>query len=132
MAYGDASLSNVFGNSYLAYRFDYSTASPGAELVARFQSEDLFDFDFGNVTLQAATLTGDPAPLPVRLENPVWIDGALVFSFQSAADQAYTVLSSDLPAGGAWQTNLQLTGNGGPTAVTNASGLQRFYRVRSD
>jgi len=55
-AYTDTTLSNFFGNSYAVYTVTYAAASSGQALTVRYRSLKLFDQDFGNVTLQAATL----------------------------------------------------------------------------
>src|ERR1044071_9326382 len=72
-AYADASLQSVFGNDYAVYSFQYSAAVPAAALVVEYTAGILFDDVFGNVTLQAATLSG-PAT-PVNLPPSVSIDG---------------------------------------------------------
>src|SRR5207249_6494617 len=69
--YTDMSLSNFFGNSYAVYTLDYAAASAGQSLTVVIRSSKLFDFDYGNVTIQAATLEGGPPePLPVVLADP--------------------------------------------------------------
>src|SRR5712692_1227285 len=55
-AYTDTSLNNVFKNSYAVYTLDYAAASAGQNLIVQYRSLTLYDQDFGNVTLQAATL----------------------------------------------------------------------------
>ncbi len=55
-AYTDTTLSNVYGNSYAVFTLDYSAASAGQSLIIQYRSMALYDFDFGNVTFQAATL----------------------------------------------------------------------------
>jgi hypothetical protein len=57
-AYTDASLNNVFANSYAVYTLDYAAASAGQNLIVQYRPLTLYDQDFGNVTLQAATLVG--------------------------------------------------------------------------
>ncbi|HXJ55162.1 MAG TPA: Ig-like domain-containing protein [Verrucomicrobiae bacterium] len=56
VAYTDTTLSNYFSSSYGVYTLTYAAASPGQTLHIRYRSSRLFDQDFGNVTLQAATL----------------------------------------------------------------------------
>jgi hypothetical protein len=72
-AYTDVTLSNFFGNAYGVYTLTYAAASPGQTLHVRYRSLKLFDQDFGNVTLQAATLVlnsgGNTAPT-VTIANP--------------------------------------------------------------
>jgi hypothetical protein len=72
-AYTDVTLSNFFGNAYGVYTLTYAAASAGQTLHVRYRSLKLFDQDFGNVTLQAATLVlnsgGNTAPT-VTIANP--------------------------------------------------------------
>jgi hypothetical protein len=58
-AYTDTSLDNVFGDSYAVYTLDYRGASAGQNLIIQYRSKELHDFDYGNVTLQSATLSGE-------------------------------------------------------------------------
>jgi hypothetical protein len=60
----DTSLSNFFNNSYSVYTLDYTAASDGQSLIIRYRALNLFDQEFGNVTFQAATLTGTSAAFP--------------------------------------------------------------------
>jgi len=55
-AYTDTSVSNVYDSSYAVFTLDYAAASAGQDLIVQYRSMALYDFDFGNVTLQAATL----------------------------------------------------------------------------
>ncbi|HXI53104.1 MAG TPA: Ig-like domain-containing protein, partial [Candidatus Saccharimonadales bacterium] len=72
-AYTDTTLSNFFGNAYGSYTLTYAAASPGQTLHIRYRSLNVFDLDFGNVTLQAATLVvnsgGNVLP-SVTITNP--------------------------------------------------------------
>ncbi len=72
-AFTDTSLSNYYGSSYGVYTITYSAASAGQSLKVRYRSLKLFDQDYGNVTLQAATLvvnsTGNTPPL-VQITSP--------------------------------------------------------------
>jgi Bacterial Ig domain len=56
-AYTDTTLSNYYGNAYAVYTITYTSTTPGQSLIVRYRPLTLFDLDFGNVTLQAATLT---------------------------------------------------------------------------
>jgi len=73
-AYADTSLSNIFGNAYAVYTLDYSSASAGQTLIVEYTAKAVFDADFGNVTLQAATLAGGSvvtnSPPAVAITNP--------------------------------------------------------------
>src|SRR5207249_2605856 len=64
--YADGSVNNVYSNSYQVYTIDYTAASPSQQLIVVYRAQNLFDPVSGNVTLQAATLSGGPSePLPV-------------------------------------------------------------------
>jgi hypothetical protein len=74
-AYTDTSLSNVFGNRYVVYTIDYAAASSGQRLIVRQTLGNIYDFKYGNVTLQAATLQiaappASNAPPVVTITNP--------------------------------------------------------------
>ncbi|PYJ02690.1 MAG: hypothetical protein DME25_15515, partial [Verrucomicrobia bacterium] len=56
-SYAAATLSNAVGNAYAVYTLTYAAASSGQTLTIRYRSKNVFDRDFGNVTLQAATLS---------------------------------------------------------------------------
>ena len=136
-AYTDTSLSNFFGNAYAAYTLNYAAASAGQALKVRFTAKEIYDSDFGNVTLQAATLVGggatNNAPAPVTLLNPRWVDGSFVFSFQSQMGAAYSVhYATSLPSS-TWPVMTNLTGNGSTLNVTNKNptSSMRAYRVES-
>ena len=73
-AYSDTSLSSVFGSLYAVYTLNYTAASAGQTLAIKYSAKTLFDADYGNVTLQAATLAGASvstnAPPTVSITNP--------------------------------------------------------------
>jgi hypothetical protein len=58
-AYFDSSLENTLGDTYGVYTLDYQATSIGQNLVIQYRSKELYDFDWGNVTLQSTTLTGE-------------------------------------------------------------------------
>jgi len=72
-SYAAATLSNAVGNAYAVYTLTYAAASSGQTLTIRYRSKNVFDRDFGNVTLQAATLSvnsdGNIVPY-VAITNP--------------------------------------------------------------
>jgi hypothetical protein len=92
-AYTDTSLENVFADSYAVYILDYRAASAGENLIIQYRSKELYDFDYGNVTLQSATLSGqaDSNLIPqVRITHPtnnaVFIVGTNVHVEAQASD----------------------------------------------
>jgi len=132
-AYTDTTLSNVFGNSYVVYTLTYSAASPNQRLIVRYTVQNLFDFDYGNVTLAAATLQGPAPAAPVVLFNAARDANHFRFSFASAANTSHAVQFTPSLAPLDWQTFTNLTGTGGTLSVTDWVGAagQRFYRVLS-
>jgi len=134
-AYHDHSLSNFFGNDYRVFTLTYAAAAEGRSLTVRYTPDRLFDADFGNVTLQAATLSGGGGVtlLPVQIINPVVSGTALSFSFQSVAGRTYDAQWLTTLGGAGWQTFATVPGTGGMVAITNSntSGTQRFYRVET-
>ncbi|HEU0009822.1 MAG TPA: Ig-like domain-containing protein [Verrucomicrobiae bacterium] len=131
-AYTDTSVSNVFDDAYAVYTLDYAAASAGESLIVQYRADTLFDGDFGNVTLQAATLTGPPAALPVTIVNPTWAGGSFTFSFPTEAGKSYYALrATSLVSLIDWQPFTNVAGNGSMATVTDAnlSATRRFYRV---
>jgi hypothetical protein len=135
-AYAHSGLSNFYGNDYGVYTLTYAAASAGQALRVRYRASELFDLDYGNVTLQSASLGGQPVnsgPTAVDLSNPRWIGGDFVFSFSSVAGATYSAqYAPSLPANN-WQNLVNLTGSGSVMNVTNKSpsAITRFYRVES-
>lgn len=134
-AFHDHSLSNWFGSDYRVFTLQFAAASAGRTLYVRHVAEKLFDGDYGNVTLQAATLNGGgpPPPLPVTLLSPVLVDGELRFSFQSQSGRSYLGQWRADPGLGPWETFATVPGTGGLLTLTNRnlSGAPRFYRVET-
>jgi hypothetical protein len=125
--------SDIFGNSYYVYTLNYSSVSNGQRLIVRYRAQNVFDFDFGNVTFQAATLQGAAGPLPVTLRNLLHGPASFVFSFSSQSGQSYAAQFTLSLTPIDWQTFTNLTGTGGTIFITNAldSSARRFYRVLS-
>lgn len=132
-AYTDTSVSNVFDDAYAVYTLDYAAANAGESLIVQYRADTLFDGDFGNVTLQAATLTGPPAALPVEISNPAMAGGGFSFSFPTEAGTGYSAQrATSLVSPIDWQTFTNVAGNGSMATVmdANLSATRRFYRVR--
>jgi hypothetical protein len=127
-AFTDTSISNVFGNSYCVYTLNYAAATEGQQLVVHYTVLNLFDFDYGNVTLAAATLAGPP---PLRLINAMHLGDDYTFAFQTEAGVSYAAQFTPSLSPLAWQTFDMLSGTGGLVWVTNRlnSGSERYYRV---
>ena len=63
-AYTDTTLrgATVYDNAYANYTLGYSAASSGQVLIVEFTARTRFDADYGNVSLEAATLSGASLP----------------------------------------------------------------------
>jgi hypothetical protein len=133
-AFTDLTLSNVFGNSYVVYTLNYAAASPNRRLKVRYTVQNLFDSEFGNITLQAATLQGPLPPAPLQLLNYARDGSGLSFSFPSTAGKTYTAQFTPSLSPINWQPFGTLPGNGSTLSVTDQVGTaqQRFYRVLSE
>jgi hypothetical protein len=133
-AYHNHSLSNFYASSYGMFTLDYAAASANRTLIVRYIAEKLFDHDFGNVTLQAATLQGGSASLmPVEIINPVLSNGSLRFSFLSVMGRMYEGQWRNALDTSSWQTFTTVAGTGNMLTITNQNtmGGQRFYRVET-
>ncbi len=137
-AYTDTSLSNFFDNAYAAYTLNYAAASSGQILHVRYTAREIYDFDYGNVTLQSATLVGpavtNASPSPVTLADPRWVSGSFAFSFVSQLGVTYSIQYAPTLPSATWQALTTVTGNGSTLNVTNRnpSSAARFYRVQSN
>jgi hypothetical protein len=128
----DSSLSNEFDNAYAVYNLAYASASPGQTLKVIYQSKTLYDFDFGNVTLQAATLEGGPVvPHGFAITNAVMLGRNFALSFNTRTGINYTVQFSDNLSGTNWSDLQTVPGDGALMSVTNLNvpTTQRYYRV---
>ena len=125
-----ATVSNVYGSSYVVYTISYTAASPGQQLMVNYRSLSLFDQTYGNVTLQAATLQSN-APKPVEILNPQRLGNAFICSFLAQTNYTYTVQYSYSLAPASWQTLTSFPGDGTTMNVTNqnANAVTCFYRV---
>jgi hypothetical protein len=133
--YIDNSVSNLYDNSYAVYTLDYAAASAGKTLLITYHIETLFDFDYGNVTLQAVTLQGPATTaLPrVSITNAFRTGNSFVLSFNTQTNQNYTVQYTESLSAPIWTNLVTLPGDGATLTVTdqNLSGDQRYYRVQT-
>jgi hypothetical protein len=134
-AYVDTSLSNFYGDSYAVYTLSYAAASAGQTLSVRYKSRLLLDYDYGNVTLQAASLVSsitNPPPAPVLIENAAWMSGRFSFSFGAESGRTYQVQRADAP-GGQWQVLTNVIASSTTANITDGAATiaKRFYRVES-
>jgi hypothetical protein len=133
-AFTDTSVSNVFGDTYAVYTLDFAAASAGQSLFVQYRADRLFDRDFGNVTLQAATLDGpSPPPPPLQIVLQAFNEEGFSFSFATETGKSYSAqFAPSLAPPMDWQTFTNVIGNGSLASVwdRNLSSGPRFYRVR--
>src|SRR6266700_3690146 len=128
-SYTDTSLAGVYNNAYAEYTIDFAAASTNQSLLVQYTSGALYDLQYGNVTLEAATLA-----LPsFYLRNLLRGANTFRFSFPTEPGAIYNVLYSDLLSATNWLCLMSLTGSGGEIFVTNSAPPigQRWYRVQS-
>jgi hypothetical protein len=134
-AFTDTSLTNTYKNTYVVYTITYAAASANQTLNIRYRNLKLLDMDFGNVTLQAATLSGGPAePLPVTIISPRHSGSDFSFEFSTELGRSYTVFWSTNLSAALWEMWTNVNGTGGTMSFTNYNvpAPQRFYRVRTN
>ncbi|MCI0744484.1 MAG: hypothetical protein L0Y58_03665, partial [Verrucomicrobia subdivision 3 bacterium] len=131
-AYSDASLDDIYANRYAVYLIDYAAAAQGQKLIVQYRASRLYDMDYGNVTLQAATLQGDRVGPPLELLNARKEGDALVFQFRTETGKTYTVQRATQLPGALWETVAILFGDGNVAIVSDPMGPagQAFYRIR--
>src|SRR5207247_1189939 len=92
-AYTDTSLGSIYGNDPAVYILDYRAAASGQTLIVEYTARTLFDADYGNVSLEAATLSGASlpnAPPSVSVSSP-----ANNASFTAGADVTLQANAND-------------------------------------
>lgn len=129
-AFTDRSLTNAYGNDYAVYTLAFAAGSAGQTLNVKFTSDYLFDQDFGNVSLHAATLNG---PAPLLMFNARANSGNFSFIFKSEIGRSYTIQYTDSLNPLDWKTLTTIVGAGADETVTDtASQPQRFYRIQTN
>ena len=125
-AYSDTTLVNNYNNAYRVYTLDYKAASNDQILKIRHTALNSYDTVFGNVTLQAATLS----LATIVIKNIVNTAGTFGFSFATEPGQNYLVLYSDTLSPANWLTLTNFVGDGSVwTVVDTNKTSSRFYRV---
>ena len=100
-------------------------------MIVRHRIAEPYDFDFGNVTLQAVTLQDPLAAPPLRLGGRVNGD-KFEISFNTQANLSYTVQYVE-QLGSSWTTLVTLPGTGGVITVPDALVAGgRLYRVYAE
>jgi sugar lactone lactonase YvrE len=80
-----------------------------------------------NTTTGIFALSGTPS---VALQNPQAAAGSINFTFQTVANQSYTIEQTTNLIAGSWQVYQQVTGDGSAMQITAAAtNTQQFFRV---
>jgi hypothetical protein len=130
--YIDKSIYDTNWNSdHAVFTIAYRAAAAGQQLKVVYHSQELLDGVWGNVTLQAATLSAGTVRLPVVLMNPVRTATDFMFSFATQSDCAYAVEAAGTLAPPGWTNVTTVPGTGGSITITNQNVPpgQQFYRV---
>jgi Bacterial Ig domain len=132
-AYSDDTMVNIYGNAHRVCTLNYSAASDGQSLTIRYTALNSHDTVFGNLTLQAATLSLGPVPLAesIVITNVMKIDYTFSFSFPTDVGAAYEVYRTDSLQPPDWILLTNLVGDGNLPLImdSDATATNRFYRV---
>jgi hypothetical protein len=131
-AFTDTTLSSNYDNAYRVYTLSYKAASDDQALIIRHTALNSYDTVFGNVTLQAATLSLGNAPFAsaIIITNVVSSTDSFGFSFATDLGANYQVLYTDSLLSTNWLLLTNFNGNGSMwTAVDPHTATNRFYRV---
>jgi hypothetical protein len=124
----NASLESVYNNPTAVYTIDYSAPTVGKTLTVRYTSKMLFDEEWGNVTLQAATLK-NLAPVVGSVQvSPIGAG----FNVPTEIGWNYFIDYTDTLFPPNWLPLTSFGGSGAPISVSDPtfSPTNRFYRVR--
>jgi len=128
-AYSDTTLVSNYDNAYRVYTLDYKAASNDQTLKIRHTTLNTHDTVFGNVTLQAATLSL-ALPPTIVITNVVNTPDSFGFSFATEPGTNYQVLYSDTLSPANWLPLTNFAGDGNVwTVVDTNKTSSRFYRV---
>ena len=127
--YADTSLDYVFNERDAVYTIEFSSPTPGATLIVRYVTRNLYDFAYGSLSFASASLDA----LPLRLELPVLVRDQFGLAFRTELGRLYTIEYTDSLTNPQWNVLERFTGTGETirTSDTLSSG-QRFYRLRVD
>ncbi|HEU0009956.1 MAG TPA: Ig-like domain-containing protein [Verrucomicrobiae bacterium] len=102
----DQSLINPGNGPGIVYTMQFRAGEPGRTLVLRYTVAEMIDFEFGNVTLQAATLVGANLPPTVSLTTPtnntVLLAPATITLRAEASDSDGSVAKVEFFNGATW------------------------------
>lgn len=129
-AFTDRSLTNSYGNSYAVCTLDYTAASNGQTLNVKYTADALFDQDYGNVTLQAAALSGSAL---IAILNPRQSSNHFLFSLETDLGRTYNIFCTDSLESTNWQFLTNVIGSGVKQTVSDSVvNPHRFYRIQTN
>jgi hypothetical protein len=130
--FSDTTLSSNYDNAYQVYTLNYTAASNNQTLTIRHTAVNTYDTLFGNVTLQAATLSLLPAPLSptILLTNATIASNSFSFCLGTDPAAAYQVFYADSMPPTNWLPLTNFTGDGSVFWITDSNTApSRFYRL---
>jgi hypothetical protein len=130
--FSDTTLASNYDNAYQVYTLNYKAASNNQTLTIRHTALNSYDTVFGNVTLQAATLSLGAAPLSPTIVITTIVNTPASFGFSFATDPGptYQVLYTDSLSPANWILLTNVVGDGSVwTMVDTNKTSNRFYRV---
>ncbi len=130
--FSDTTLASNYDNAYQVYTLNYKAASNNQILTIRHTALNSYDTAFGNVTLQAATLSLGAVPLsPTIVLTNMWNEpDSFGFRFGTDLGSTYQVLYSDSLEPANWLPLTNFVGDGNVwTLVDTNKTAHRFYRV---
>ncbi len=124
----DTSLQNLYDQSSRTYILKYAAASNGHHLVIRYTAKNLYDLEFGSVSLSAASVFG---PYPIAMRQTAFGITNFGFTISTATNFHYAVDYTDSLSPTNWQRLTNFNGTGLDTTVFNAvtTNRQRFFRL---
>jgi hypothetical protein len=130
--FSDTTLTNFYDNAYQVYTLTYNAASDNQTLTIRHTAMNVYDSVFGNVTLQAGSLSLGPVPLSptIVLTNIVNTPDSFSFSFGTDPGAMYQVWYTDTLSPPNWQLLTNFAGDGTVSLISDTNtDSSRFYQV---
>ncbi|MDB6018594.1 MAG: C-terminal target protein [Pedosphaera sp.] len=131
--FSDTTLNNFYSNSYRVYTLNYAAAANNQTLAIRHMALNSYDTTFGNVTLQAATLSDGLLPLSsiILITNSASTPTSFGFSFATDPGPTYQVQYADSLPATSWLLLTNSVGDGSICTIidTNNTATNRFYRI---
>jgi hypothetical protein len=129
--YSDASISEPDNDGNAVYNLTFASANRGANLVVTWTPVESFNPFYGNLSWQAATLSGQPTAPVLRVIEPPPAPNQFALAFYADKGSNYVVQYVGALGSNNWQTLTNFSGTGADTLVTDRGlgASRRFYRV---